>query len=250
MSACSMRGIGTALRGCVTIASLARDVRTPAIHTSDALGLAKLPTLVSIPEPAGLLHPPRAVNPSADDRGTAGRDRARAPDLDPNYSLERVRPLHHALVLDGEGATSRSAATSIKGCVERAPYLFHDLSLSSARRERDASNQNLQSTIRRRALIRQRVRPVRPGGTPTTDSSCPMLAPHAPSSRDESGRVTLASTPLRVAWRRCGRRKCALPRAHPASPRLCPNGSRSIRLPGIALTFHETRLAARTPRAL
>jgi hypothetical protein len=173
--------------------------------------------------------------------------RARAPDLDPNYSLERARPLHQALVLVGAGATSLFSRDFDKG-LRRATPLPLSRPISLLRKERARCFES-RSAIddQRRVLTRQRMHPVRPGGTATTDSSSPMLAPHAPSSRDESARVTLASTPLRVVWLRCGEVWCALPRAHRAPRDFARTAADPFDCRALPSPIHETKLTARTP---
>lgn len=166
--------------------------------------------------------------------------RARAPDFDPRCSLARARRLPHTLVLDGEGATSLSAALSIKGCVEPALYLFHDLALSSAGRKHDASNLDLQSTMRYvRSIVSGCTRFGRAGlvrrirRTPCSPSTLD-------SSRDWGARVTHASKPLRVAWLRMREKPMRAATRSPSFPESLPE-----RRPIHSTTGHSLHLSTK-----
>lgn len=113
------------------------------------------------------------------------------------------------------------------------PVSGDDLALSSARREHDASNRILQSTKDQNVCPRNSlVRPVRPGGTPTTDASSPCGSVLSPVGEAERAGDDLQWFPLRsgsTAVERFLHHRHAVQ----SPPRPDPIGNRSIRFPGL-----------------
>jgi hypothetical protein len=140
---------------------------------------------------------------------------------------------------DGEGR---------RGARRAKPLLSHHLARSTARSEHDASNRNLQSTNRYVCSRRSAMRPVRPDGTRTTDSSSPLAQPRPRWVGTEPGdacvrplrrgSVTATDGSSSTATRPIPHRRTSRSTADPFNRREASS------------PIHDSRPAARTPGAL
>ena len=185
--------------------------------------------LVSSQNELGCLDPPHPVSSLAHDRGTTVHDTS------PHTCVRPEHPFYGAGVTPfpwfWRECRHIHFGRALLGGVRRAnpPRSSRPSSLLRGERAR-CSESNAAIDESKRALTSSPMRPVRPGGTSTTDSSCPSAhslrtfewtAPWRRLKVAHCGWVTtVRMTPSSAATRPT------------SSPKSCPNDGRSIRPPG------------------
>jgi hypothetical protein len=129
----------------------------------------------------------------------------RAPDPVRTSLLSWGVPSNPGFGMDETTTSLSTAALAERSVFSLLPVSGDDLALSSARREHDASNRILQSTKAQNVRPRSSpVRPVRPGGTPTTDASSPRGSVLSPVEKGRARWRRSAMVPT-AEWFHCSR---------------------------------------------
>lgn len=200
------------------------------------------------PERAGLFRP---TSPGELSRARSGYDRART---SPHTCFRPEHPFYGAddtpFPWFGRECRHIHFSRAPLGGVRRAypPRSSRPSSLLRKERAR-CSESNAAIDESKRALTSSPMRPVRPGGTSTTDSSCPSAHPPRIIEWDRA-----SATP---AYAHCG--WTSTPRVTPSSaatrptssPKSSPDDGRSIRPPGTPLTYPRRQTCStEVPEAL